>query len=154
MIGRARSPDPSACSPCLDRLDDHRERDAETGLLHRGPEGLPILGAMDGVVVGADQLHAEALQRAVVVQGLGEVERRLSSEGRQQRVRPLALDHLRHRAGEQRLDVGSVGELRVGHDRRRIRVDEHDLEPLLQQHLACLHAGVVELSGLADHDRA
>jgi hypothetical protein len=38
----------------------------------------------------------------------------------------LALDHLRHRAWQERLDVGAVGEFRVGHDRRRVRVDEHD----------------------------
>src|SRR3712207_8002169 len=44
-------------------------------------------------------------------------------------------------------------ELGVGHDRRRVRVDEHDLVALLEQHLARLHARVVELRGLADHDR-
>ena len=57
------------------------------------------------------------------------------------------------RAGQQRLDVGRGGELGVGHDRRRVRVDEHDLVALLEQHLAGLHAGVVELGRLADHDR-
>src|SRR4051812_26061203 len=47
--------------------------------------------------------------------------------------------------GPQRLDVGARGELRVGHDHRRVRVDEHDLVALLEQHLACLDARVVEL---------
>ena len=56
-------------------------------------------------------------------------------------------------AGQQRLDVGGGGELGVGHDRRRVRVDEHDLVALLEQHLARLRARVVELGGLADHDR-
>ena len=56
--------------------------------------------------------------------------------------------------GQQRLDVGRVGELRVGHDRRRVRVDQDDLVALLAQDLAGLHAGVVELGGLADDDRA
>ena len=53
----------------------------------------------------------------------------------------------------QRLDVGAIGQLRVGHDRRRVAVDEHDLEPLGAQRLARLRAGVVELAGLADDDR-
>ena len=108
---------------------------------------------MDRVVVGADQLDAEALEGAVVVQRLGEVERRLAAERRQQRVGALALDDPRDRLGQQRLDVGAVGELGVGHDRRRVRVDEDDLVALLAQHLAGLHAGVVELGRLPDHDR-
>src|SRR5207248_10499373 len=52
----------------------------------------------------------------------------------------------------QRLDVGAVGELGVGHDRRRIAVDEHDLEPLAAQRLARLAARVVELARLTDDD--
>ena len=105
------------------------------------------------VVVGADQLDPEALQRAVLVQRHRQVERGLAAEGRQQRVGALLLDDLRHRAGQQRLDVGRGGELGVGHDRRRVGVDEDDLVALLEQHLAGLDAGVVELGGLADHDR-
>ena len=104
-------------------------------------------------MVGADQLDAEALERAVLVQRHRQVERGLAAERRQQRVGALLLDDLRHRAGQQRLDVGRGGELGVGHDRRRVRVDEHDLVALLEQHLAGLHAGVVELGRLPDHDR-
>ncbi len=116
-------------------------------------EQVAVLGARDRVVVGADQLDAEALQGAVVVQRLGEVQRGLPAERAEQRVGALALDHLRHRAGQQRLDVRRVGELGVGHDRGGVGVDEHHLVALLAQHLAGLHAGVVELGGLPDHDR-
>ena len=55
--------------------------------------------------------------------------------------------------GQQRLDVGRGRELRVGHDRRRVGVHEHDLVALLGEHLARLRARVVELGRLADHDR-
>ena len=55
--------------------------------------------------------------------------------------------------GSDRLDVGGVGELRVGHDRGRVAVDQHDAVALLAQRLAGLGAGVVELAGLADDDR-
>ena len=44
------------------------------------------------------------------------------------------------RAGQQRLDVGRRRELRVGHDRRRVGVDEHDLVALLGEDLAGLRA--------------
>src|SRR4051795_4156654 len=103
---------------------------------------------------GADPLAPEPLQGPVLVQRHRDVERGLAAEGRQQRVGSLLFDDLRHRAGQQRLDVGGGGELRVGHDRRRIGVDEDDFVALLEQDLAGLDAGVVELGRLADHDRA
>ena len=112
----------------------------QPGLLHRLVKQLTVLGAVDRVVVGADQFHVELGQCAVVVQRLGEVQRRLSAERRQQGVGTLAFDHLAHRTRQQRLDVGRVGELRVGHDRRRIGVDEHDLVALLTQDLARLRS--------------
>ena len=154
-VDLARARMPAATAPR--RLSIRRDRTrghAQTGVAHRGGEQLAILGTVDRVVVGADQLDPEALQRAVVVQRLGEIQRGLSAERRQQRVGVLALDDLRDGAGQQRLDVGGVGELGVGHDRRRVGVDEHDLVALFAQDLAGLHAGVVELGGLPDHDRS
>ena len=53
-----------------------------------------------------------------------------------------------------RLDIGGVGETRIGHDRRRVRVGEDDSIALFLQDPAGLGAGVVELTGLTDHDRA
>ena len=50
-------------------------------------------------------------------------------------------------------DVTYIGHLRVGHDRRRVAVDEDDLVALFAQRLAGLRAGVVELASLADDDR-
>ena len=52
------------------------------------------------------------------------------------------------------LDVGAVGELRVGHDGGRVGVDEDDAVALLAQGFAGLDAGIVEFAGLADDDRA
>ena len=136
-----------------DRGRDRAARHPQPRRVHRLAEEVAVLGAGDRVVVGADQLDAEALERAVLVQRLGEVQRGLAAERRQQRVGALALDDLRDRPRQQRLDVGRVRELRVGHDRRRVRVDEDDLVALLAQDLAGLHAGVVELGRLADDDR-
>src|SRR5207237_5244808 len=75
------------------------------------------------------------------------------AERREQGVGLLALDHRLDRARQERLDVGGRGELRVGHDRCRVGVHEHDLVALVEQHLAGLRAGVVELGRLPDHDR-
>src|SRR5207248_2299677 len=65
----------------------------------------------------------------------------------------LPLDHLRERLEIERLEVRRVRPLRVGHDRRRVRVDEDDAEALAPQHPARLRARVVELARLADADR-
>ncbi len=78
----------------------------------------------------------------------------LAAEGGQQGVRPLLRDDLVDRLRRDRLDVGAVRHLGVGHDRGRVAVDQHDLVALLAQRLAGLGAGVVELAGLADDDRA
>ena len=56
--------------------------------------------------------------------------------------------------GSDRLDVSAVGEFRIGHDGGRIGVDEDDAVALLAQGLARLRAGIIELAGLADDDRA
>src|SRR5579884_172326 len=70
-----------------------------------------------------------------------------------ERIGPLGGDDpLEHGHGE-RLDVRAVGELGIGHDRRRVRVDEDDAVALLAQRLARLRPRVVELARLADHDR-
>ena len=72
----------------------------------------------------------------------------------QQRVGALALDDARERLEVERLDVGGVGELGVGHDRGRVRVHEHDPVALVPQDAARLRARVVELARLPDDDGA
>ena len=81
------------------------------------------------------------------------VERGLAAQGREQRVGALLGDHLLDELGGDRLDVGRVGELGVGHDRGRVGVDQDDPDALGLEHPAGLGAGVVELAGLADDDR-
>ena len=83
-----------------------------------------------------------------------EVQRGLAADGRQHRVGLLADDDRFEHLDGQRLDVGPVGNLRVGHDRRRVAVDQDDFEPLGLERLAGLRAGVVELAPLPDDDRA
>src|SRR4029079_5629671 len=53
-----------------------------------------------------------------------------------------------------RLDISGVGEIGIGHDRRRVRVHQDDPVALFLEPLAGLRAGIVELTGLADDDRA
>ncbi len=50
------------------------------------------------------------------------------------------------------LDVNGVRGFRIGHDGRRIGVNQNDPVALLFQRFACLRAGVIEFTGLPDHD--
>ena len=82
-----------------------------------------------------------------------EVEARLPAERRQQRIGPFLLDHLGHDLPGDRLDVGAIRRRRIGHDRGRIRVHEHDLVTLFTQGFTRLRARVVELTRLANDNR-
>ena len=53
----------------------------------------------------------------------------------------------------ERLDVGPVGQVRIGHDGGRIRIDQHHFIAVRAQRFAGLRAGIIELAGLADDDR-
>ena len=100
----------------------------------------------------------------------GGVERGLAAEGGEQHelarcrarcrrsMAPVAIssrdDDLLDALGRDRLDVGAVGELRIGHDGGRVGVHQDDAVALLLEGLAGLGAGIVELARLADDDRA
>ena len=78
----------------------------------------------------------------------------LAAQRGQQRVRALFLDYALDKLGSDGLDIGAVGQARVGHDGRRVGVDQDDLKAILLEHLAGLGAGVVKLTGLANDNGA
>src|SRR5439155_4629410 len=125
----------------------------QTALAYRRTEELAVLRAANHLERRTDQLDAEVGEDSRLGQLAGEVERGLAAHRRQQGGGPLACEHAGHSIEIQRLEVGAVGEAGVGHDRRRIRVDNDGAEAVLAQDLQRLTAGVVELAGLPDHDR-
>ena len=127
--------------------------DLEADLLHGLPEELAVLRLVDDRERGPDHLDAVFFEDAGLRHGDRRVQARLAAQGGQQGVGPLLGDDLLHRLRGDRLDVGPVRRFGVGHDRRRVGVDEDDLVALLLQRLAGLGPGVVELAGLADDDR-
>jgi hypothetical protein len=130
-----------------------RRRHAEADLLHGGLEPLAVLGGGDGLGVGPDELgRAGGADRLAVDQLHGQVEGRLAAEGGEDGVGPLPPDDLDEVVGVERLDVGGVGEVGVGHDRGRVGVGQDHPVALGLQDLAGLGARVVELAGLADDD--
>ena len=140
---------------CLRERVRHRgARALEPDLAHGVVEQLAILGHVDGFARRGDEFDAVAREHAFANQVERGVERRLPAHGGQQRVRLFLLDDARQRAPVDGLDVDRVGHLRVGHDRRGVRIHEDDAVALLLERLAGLRAGIIELARLADDDRA
>ena len=131
-----------------------RARDLQANLGHGLVKELAVLAALDGGQVAADHLDAVLVERTVFRQLDGGVQTGLAAQRGQQRVRVLFLDYALDKLGGDGLDIGAVGQARVGHDGRRVGVDQDDLKAILLEHLAGLGAGVVELAGLADDDGA
>ncbi len=137
-----------------DGVGEARSRQVDPGLGHDLLEEAAVFRASDRGRVRADHLDLIRLEHPRCGELHGYVEAGLTTQGRQHRIGPFLLDDLRYVLGRDGLDVGRVCELGVGHDRRRVRVHEHDLVALVSQDLAGLDAGVVELGCLADHDRS
>ena len=102
---------------------------------------------------GAGYHLQQAVENALFGQIDGEVERGLPAQGREQSLGALLGDNFFDDVGGDRLDISSIGEFGIGHDRRRIGVDQNHSIPFLFERLERLGAGVVELAGLTDDDR-
>jgi hypothetical protein len=157
---RERGPDDRREADRLDEVQRLFERPrapagrhVDADRLHRVAELQAILGHFDRCDRRANQLDAVPPEHTPLVQLDGQVQRGLTADGGQQRIGPFARDDLFDDVGGERLDVGAIGELGVGHDRRRVAVHQHDLEPLGAQRLARLRPRVVELGRLPDDNR-
>ena len=67
--------------------------------------------------------------------------------------RTLPLDDGRDKVRRKRLDIGVLRQLRIGHDRRRVRIDKNDFVSLFAQCLAGLRSRIIEFARLADDNR-
>ncbi len=178
-VGRLRLDDPATRATERERRpDDGRQPDVREGgvgrgraRLRRGPlddragrvrladpveqvaERLAVLGHPDRLERRAEEADRVALEHAGIGHRGRQVERGLPAEPGQQSLRLFAGDDRLDRLNRQRLEVDHVGDGRVGHDRGRVRVDQDRPDPLGPEGAAGLRPGVVELGGLADHDR-
>ena len=117
-------------------------------------EQFTILTTVDGFEGRTDELDMVLVEDSRLTERDSRVQRGLAAEGRQQCVRTfLGNDLLENRSGD-RLDIRGIRHLRIGHDGRRVGVDEDDANTFFAQHAARLSARVVEFGGLPDDDRA
>ena len=131
-----------------------RFRDIETDLDHALFEQLAVLALVDGVGLGSDHFDAIFGEDAGFVQLHRQIKRGLTAKGGQQGGRALCGDDFLEGFDVERLDVGDIGKLRIGHDRGRVGVHQNDPITLFPESFARLGARVIELAGLPDDDRA
>ena len=90
-----------------------------------------VLAHLYRVDVRPDQFHAQLIENTFLGQLDREVQAGLSADGRQQGIGPFLFDDRGQRFERKRFDVGLIGDLRIGHDSRRIGIDQYDLEAIL-----------------------
>ena len=123
-------------------------------LVHRGLKKLAILAHLDRVDICADQSYSVFLKYAFLVEFDREIQAGLAADGRQDGVRPFFFNYRGESLDRKRLDVGPVGDLGIGHYRRRIGVYENDRKAFLFECSTGLRSRIVEFAGLSDDDRS
>ena len=112
-----------------------------------------VLCLLYACAAGAEQLGAAFAQYSFFVKLHGEVKAYLSSDSRNDGVRPLVTDNLCNVFERERLHVNLVGNGGVGHYRRRVGVAQNNLIALLLQCETGLGSGIVEFRSLTDNYR-
>jgi hypothetical protein len=82
------------------------------------------------------------------------VESRLPTKSGKYRRWAFDLHDLFDKFWSDRFDIGCIGELRIGHNRCWVRVDENYSDALFAKHAAGLNSRVVKFAGLTDDDWA
>ena len=128
--------------------------DSQADVLHGIPKQLAVFSLLDHLDSSPDHIDPVALEHSHFGDPDRNIQGRLTAERRQQGIGALPCNHLGHGFRRDRFDVSAMGRLRVGHDRGRVAVDEHDFIALLPEGLTGLGARIVKFAGLADDDRA
>ena len=136
--------------PFLQRADESAAGSLKARGVHGGFEQLPVFRLPYCLQLRPDQLDAVLLKHAALRQGHGGIQRGLSPHGRQERIGMFALDDLFDKIRGNGFDVRPIRKIRIGHDRRRVTVDEDGAVPFFAEDFACLGTRVVEFAGLTD----
>ncbi len=123
-------------------------------LLHGLLEELAVLGAVNGLGLAGQQTDTGAVEVTGASQLHGQVQAHLATQVGQNGVGLLDVEDALHHLEGHGLDVDMIGHVGVGHNGSGVGVEQNGLNALCFQGAACLSAGVVELSGLADDDGA
>ncbi|MND67910.1 hypothetical protein D3C80_593440 [compost metagenome] len=129
-------------------------RGVQADFFHRHVEATTVFCFVDRVSGSANHGHAELGQHALTFQLQRAVQCGLAAHGRQHGIRTLFFDDFTHHFPVDWLDVGRIRHFRVGHDGGRVGVDQNNAVTLFAQRFTRLGTRVVELTRLADNNRA
>ena len=115
-------------------------------------EQLSVLSSLNGFTAGTQQLHTALFQDTLLLQLHSQIQTGLSADAGNDGIRALVANDLGNVFQGQRLHVDLVGNHRIGHDRSRVGVAQHDLIALFPQRQACLGACIVKFGGLSNDD--
>ena len=124
---------------CLARRRIHNAQ-----LVEQGGKALAVLGKVDGIGLGAHDVHAALLEHA------RQLKRSLAAERHHDAVGSLNIDDIHDVLVGERLKVQTVGRVVVGRNGLGIAVDHDGLEAAGRQRIARVHAAVIELDTLAN----
>ena len=116
------------CFRVLNRCHGARFGLLQSKFFNNGAEGFAVLGAVNGLAIGADHFNIHARKSAVVMQGARAIQRGLSTKRWQQRVNrcskiALLLQNFAHGLWSDGLNVSAVAECRIRHNGGGIGVD-------------------------------
>ena len=138
----------------LDRSSDFGRQDGLAQRFAQLLEQLTVFGPLDRLERRTENLDLTLVENTLFGQLHGEVQTRLPAETRHDGVGTFVTDDFGNVFERQRLHVDLVGDVRVGHNRGRIGIDQHYLVTLLAKGQTSLRTGVIELGSLSDDDRA
>ena len=124
------------------RLARRRVHDAQ--LVEQSGEALAVLGKVDGIGLGAHNVHAALLEHA------RQLKRSLAAERHHDAVGALDIDNVHDVLVGERLKVQAVRGVVVSRNGLGVAVDHDGLEAASRQCVARVHAAVIELDTLAN----
>ena len=135
-------------------VDERRCRDFQPDFAACILEPQPVFGDFNGTQRRANHLDFVLFENATLRKFNGKIQSGLPSHGGQKRVGFFPRKNFFQVFLGEWLDVSSMSQLRIGHDRRRIRINQNDFVALRAQRFAGLSAGIIKFAGLPDDDGA
>ena len=121
-----------------------RRRVHDAQLVEQSGEALAVLGKVDGIGLGAHNVHAALLEHA------RQLKRSLAAERHHDTVGALDIDNVHDVLVGERLKVQAVRGVVVSRNGLGVAVDHDGLEAASRQCVARVHAAVIELDTLAN----
>ena len=121
-----------------------RRRVHDAQLIEQSGEALAVLGKVDGIGLGAHNVHAALLEHA------RQLKRSLAAERHHNAVGTLNIDDIHDVLVGERLKVQAVRGVVVSRDGLGVAVDHDGLKAAGRQRVARVHAAVIELDTLAN----